>query len=129
MYAIIETGGKQYRVRPGDLVDVERLDVAEGGKVEIDRVLFIAGDGKTTEGRPVIEGARVLATSKGEGRGDKVYAFRYKAKTRSQKLNGHRQLFTRLAIEEILGPGEAPRPAGGQAEAGQPETGVTDNGA
>jgi len=107
IYAIIETGGKQYRVDPGQAIDVERLDVAEGDTVELDRVLLIGDGDQVTIGTPTIEGARVVATSKGTGKGDKVIVFKYKPKVRYRKKTGHRQLHTTLVIDRILGPGEA----------------------
>jgi len=106
IYAIIETGGKQYRVTPGQTVDVERLEVAQGDAVELDRVLLIADGDKVTAGTPTVEGARVIATSQGEGKGKKVIVFKYKPKVRYRKKTGHRQFYTRLAIDKIIGPGE-----------------------
>jgi large subunit ribosomal protein L21 len=105
IYAIIENGGKQYRIEPGQTVDVERLDVAEGDTVELDRVLLIAENDRITTGTPVIDGAKVFATSQGERRGKKVIVFKYKPKVRYRKKTGHRQPFTRLAIDRIVGPG------------------------
>jgi len=105
IYAIIETGGKQYRVIPGQTIDVERLDVAEGNTVELDRVLLIAQGDKVTVGNPTIGGAKVVATSQGEGRGKKIIVFKYKPKVRYRKKTGHRQAYTRLAIDKIVEPG------------------------
>jgi large subunit ribosomal protein L21 len=105
IYAIIETGGKQYRVIPGQTIDVERLDVAEGNTVELDRVLLIAQGDKVTVGNPTIGGAKVVATSRGEGKGKKVIVFKYKPKVRYRKKIGHRQAYTRLAIDKIVEPG------------------------
>jgi large subunit ribosomal protein L21 len=107
IYAIIETGGKQYRVNPGQTIDVEHLDVADGGTVELDRVLLIADGGHVTIGTPTVDGAKVVATSEGAGKGDKVIVFKYKPKVRYRKKTGHRQLHTRLVIDKILGPGVA----------------------
>ena len=84
-----------------------RLDVAEGKTVEIDRVLLIADGDKITAGKPVVEGAKVVATSQGDIKGKKVVVFKYKPKVRYQKKTGHRQLYTRLAIDKILAPGIA----------------------
>ena len=106
-YAIIETGGKQYKVSPGQTLDVERIEVAEGKPVELDRVLLIADGGKVITGKPIVEGAKVLATSQGDGKGKKVIVFKYKPKVRTRKKTGHRQLYTRLAIDKIVQPGEA----------------------
>ena len=102
IYAIVETGGKQYKVSPGQVLDVERLAVSEGDTVELDKVLLIADDDKITVGTPTVEGARVIATSQGEGKGKKVIVFKYKPKVRYQKKTGHRQFYTRLAIEKII---------------------------
>ncbi len=102
IYAIIETGGKQYKVSPGQVIDVEHLDVAEGDTVELDKVLLIAKEGRLAAGTPTVEGAKVLATSQGEGKGKKVIVFRYKPKVRYRKKTGHRQLYTRLAIDKII---------------------------
>ncbi len=105
IYAIIETGGKQYKVSPGQTIDVERLDVAEGNTIELDRVLLIAHDDKVTVGTPTIDGAKVVATSQGEGKGKKIIVFKYKPKVRYRKKTGHRQFYTRLVIDRIVEPG------------------------
>ena len=104
IYAIIETGGKQYKVSPGQTIDVERLDIAEGNTVELDRVLLIADDDKVTVGTPIVDGAKVIATSQGEGKGKKIIVFKYKPKVRYRKKTGHRQLYTRLTIDKIVEP-------------------------
>ena len=104
IYAIIETGGKQYKVTPGQTIDVERLDVAEGDTVELNRVLLIADDDEVIVGTPTIDQAKVIATSKGEGKGKKVIVFKYKPKVRYRKKTGHRQFYTSLAIEKIVEP-------------------------
>ena len=103
IYAIVETGGKQYRVTPGQTIDVERLDVAEGDTVELDRVLLIADGDQVTVGQPTVEGAKVMATSQGEGKGKKIIVFKYKSKVRYRRKRGHRQLYTRLMIDKIVG--------------------------
>ena len=102
IYAIIETGGKQYKVTPGQTIDVERLDVAEGSTVELDRVLLIADGDKVKVGTPTVDGAKVIATSQGEGRTRKVIVFKYKPKVRYRKKTGHRQFYTRLVIDRIV---------------------------
>lgn len=107
IYAIIETGGKQYKVAPGQTVDVERLNVAEGDTVELDKVMLIADGDNVTVGKPTIPGAKVTATAKGEGKGDKVIVFKYKPKVRYHRKTGHRQLYTRLSIDKINQPGVA----------------------
>jgi large subunit ribosomal protein L21 len=107
IYAIIETGGKQYRVNPGQTIDVERLDVAEGDTVELDRVLLIGDGAQVTVGTPTVGGAKVVATAKGAGKGDKIIVFKYKPKVRYRKKTGHRQIHTTLVIDKIVGPGVA----------------------
>jgi len=104
IYAIIETGGKQYKVTPGEIIDVERLDVTEGNTVELDKVLLIAEGDKVTVGKPTVDGAKVIATSQGEGKGKKIIVFKYKPKVRYQKKTGHRQFHTRLVIDKIVTP-------------------------
>ena len=78
--------------------------MAEGDTVELDKVLLIADDDNVTVGTPTVEGAKVIATSHGEGKGKKVIVFRYKPKRRYRKKTGHRQFYTRLAVDEIIGP-------------------------
>ncbi|MEE8413274.1 MAG: 50S ribosomal protein L21 [Dehalococcoidales bacterium] len=103
---MVETGGKQYRVTSGQVLDVDLLNVAEGNTVELDRVLLIASDDKLTVGTPTIDGAKVLATSQGEGRNKKIIVLKYKPKTRYRKKTGHRQDYTRLVIDKIIESGE-----------------------
>ncbi len=110
IYAIIETGGKQYKVTPGQVIDVDRLAVAEGDTVELDRVLLVADNDKVTLGTPTVDGAKVMATSLGEGRSKKIIVFKYKPKTRYRRKTGHRQFYARLAIDKII-----------ESEAGQSE--------
>ena len=94
------------------MVDVERLDVAEGKTVEIDRVLLIADGDKVTAGTPVVDGAKVVAISQGNGKGKKIIVLKYKPKVRYQKKTGHRQLYTRLLIDKMVTPGaEEAKPA------------------
>jgi large subunit ribosomal protein L21 len=102
IYAIIEIGGKQYKVAPKQTIDVERLDVSEGDKVELDKVLFIGEDKKNLVGSPVIKGAKVVATSLGETKGEKVIVFRYKSKVRYRSKRGHRQTYTKILVNEIV---------------------------
>ena len=104
IYAIIETGGKQYTVSPGKTIDVDRLGVAQGEKIEVDKVLLLADGDKVTVGNPIISGARVAATVAGEGKNPKVIVYKYKAKGRYDKKKGHRQSYTRLTIDNIISP-------------------------
>jgi large subunit ribosomal protein L21 len=101
IYAIVEIAGKQYRVNPGDTIDVDCLNKIEGETLEFDRVLLIGDNGVTTVGKPVINGAKIIATSKGTIRGDKVIVYKFKAKVRFRKKTGHHQLYTRLIIDQI----------------------------
>ncbi len=108
IYAIIDIGGKQYRVTSGQVLDVDLLHVDEGNTIELDRVLLIGDEDKVTVGTPTVEGARVLATSQGEGRGKKTIVLKYKPKVRYSKKTGHRQGYTRLSIDKIIEPGSKP---------------------
>jgi len=109
-YAIVETGGKQYKVAPGQKIDVDRLAVAEGEDIELSKVLLIADGKDTIIGSPTIDGAKVVATCLGEGKGDKIIVFKYKPKVRYRRKTGHRQLYARLEIKEIVKPGEVAVP-------------------
>ena len=111
MYAIVRTGGKQYRVEEGRSFDVELLPAKEGASVELDSVLLIADNGSVTIGTPIIEGARVIADVESHGRQKKIVVFKYKSKVRTRKKTGHRQHFTRLAVTEILLPGQESKAA------------------
>ena len=106
IYAIIETGGKQYKVTPKQKIEVERLSIPEDTVVELDKVLLIEDSQDTLIGNPTIKGAKVIATSLGEAKGDKVIVFKYKPKVRYRRKRGHRQIYTRLSINEIIKPGE-----------------------
>lgn len=101
VYAVIETGGKQYRVAEGDTIDVERLPVEKGATIEIDRVLMVAGDTGIAIGAPVVDGATVVATVSEHLRGPKIVVFKFKAKKRYRRKMGHRQELTRLTIDTI----------------------------
>ena len=105
IYAIVRSGGKQYRVEVGSKIEVEKLTAAEGEKVELADVLLFADGDRVTAGNPMVPGAKVTAQVVEQGRGPKKVVFKYKAKVRFRKRTGHRQPFTRLAIEEIVGPG------------------------
>ena len=82
------------------------MNVAEGDTIELDRVLFIGDDGDMLVGNPTISGAKVITTSLGEFKGDKIIVFKYKSKVRYRRKTGHRQIYTRLLISEIIKPGE-----------------------
>jgi large subunit ribosomal protein L21 len=100
MYAVIETGGNQYRVEPGDVIDVERVS-GEEGEVRFDRVLMATGDNGAQFGSPVIEGALVKASLVGEVRGPKIRVFKKKKRSTYRKSRGHRQDLVRVRIEGI----------------------------
>ncbi|KXB43701.1 hypothetical protein HMPREF3188_01483 [Tissierellia bacterium KA00581] len=102
MYAIIETGGKQYRVEEGKSIFVEKLNVNEGDKVSFDRVLFLANGEDVKVGSPVVEGAKVSAVVEKQVRGKKLVIFKFKAKKNYRKKKGHRQPFTKVKIESIV---------------------------
>lgn len=103
MYAVIETGGKQYRVQPGDVIDVERgVDVADDGGVEFDRVLMLGGgDEEPAVGAPTVDGAVVRASLVDEIRGRKIRVFKFKRRKGYRRTTGHRQNLLRVRIDTI----------------------------
>jgi large subunit ribosomal protein L21 len=101
VYAIVETGGKQYKVTAGQVVDVELLPQQSGEQVELDRVLMVVDGKDVTVGSPVVKGAAVKATVTDQVKGDKVRIFKYTGKKYRRRL-GHRQQYTRLQIDEIV---------------------------
>ena len=103
MYAIIKTGGKQYRVAEGQTLKVEKLEIEEGASVEFDTVLMIADGDQIAVGAPYVEGARVTATVKSQGRGPKVRIVKFRRRKHYRKTQGHRQSFTELSISGISG--------------------------
>ncbi|MCC8017240.1 MAG: 50S ribosomal protein L21 [Clostridiales bacterium] len=100
MYAIIATGGKQYKVSEGDIITIEKLGVEAGETVTFDQVLAVS-DETFTAGTPTVEGATVEASVVANGRAKKVIVYKYKRKTGYHKKNGHRQYFTKVKIEKI----------------------------
>lgn len=101
MYAIIETGSKQYKVKEGDVIKVEKLNVESGEKYQFDSVLAYVNDDNMTFGSPYIEGAKVEASVLEQGRDKKVIVYKYKSKKGFHKKKGHRQPFTKLKIDAI----------------------------
>jgi large subunit ribosomal protein L21 len=101
MYAIIETGGKQYRVSAGDVIEIERGPGRSGDSVEFSRVLLVGGDGSVRTGTPAIEGAVVRGTALAESRGPKIRVFKKKKRKGYRKTTGHRQELLRVRIEGI----------------------------
>ena len=103
MYAIIETGGKQYKVNEGDIVFIEKLDVNEGDTVNFDCVKAVSVGDEFKVGAPTVEGAVVSAKVLANGKGKKIYVMKYKSKKNEKKKIGHRQPYTKIQIEKIEG--------------------------
>ena len=101
MYAIIKTGGKQYRVSEGDVITIEKLDVAAEGTVSFDEVVTVVKDGDVKVGTPLVDGAKVTGTVLEHGKAKKILVFKYKAKSNYRRRQGHRQPFTKVRIEKI----------------------------
>ena len=101
MYAVIETGGMQYKVSEGDGIFIEKLDVAEGEEVKFDKVLVVADGENVTVGTPAVEGATVTAKVEKQGKSKKIYVFKMKRKKNERKKKGHRQPYTKVTIEKI----------------------------
>jgi len=102
VFAVIETGGKQYKVSEGDVIYVEKLNVEDGAEYTFDKVLAISADSLTL-GAPYVEGATVSATVVKSGRGKKIYVLKYKSKKNEKKKIGHRQDYTKVQINKIVG--------------------------
>ena len=100
MFAVIETGGKQYKVNEGDVIFIEKLDVADGETVTFDKVLAVSGE-DFKAGTPYVEGATVTANVIKTDKGKKIYVMKYKAKKNEKKKIGHRQFYTKVQIEKI----------------------------
>ena len=121
-YAVVETGGKQYRVQEKDTVEVEKLPGAAGEEIELDRVLLLEREGELIVGEPTIPGARVRCRLVSQGKGKKLVVFTYKAKDNIRRHKGHRQQVTRLLVEKIEGPAKPKRRSSKRTEAsGEPE--------
>jgi large subunit ribosomal protein L21 len=101
MYAVVRTGGKQIRVEPGAAVWVEKLAGQVGDEVTLPEVLLVGGEGTTRIGSPTVEGARVVATITGQGRGEKITTFKMKRRKRYRRKIGHRQDYTQIRVERI----------------------------
>jgi large subunit ribosomal protein L21 len=101
MYAVIQTGGKQYKVSPGDMVRVEKLDAKPGDTVEIKDVYMVADGDKVSVGKPTLASAKVTAEVVGEGRGEKLLIFKHRRRKGFRKTIGHRQDFTTIKVKEI----------------------------
>ncbi len=103
MYAVIQTGGKQYRVQEGDVVFIEKLNATEGDMVEFDDVLLISNENGTKVGNPSVEGAKVEAKVLAHGKGKKIIVFKYKPKKNYRRKQGHRQPYSKVEIVKING--------------------------
>ena len=101
MFAIIETGGKQYKVSEGDVIFIEKLDVSEGDEVKFDRVLGVSVDDGFTVGAPYVDGAVVTAKAVKNGKGKKIYVYKMRPKKGYRRKTGHRQPYTKVQIESI----------------------------
>lgn len=104
MFAVIQTGGKQYKIAEGETVKVEKLDAVAGDKVTLDQVLMLKDDnGATKIGDPLVKGAKITAQVLEQGRGKKITVYKYKKRKNQRKKQGHRQAYTKLLIEKIEG--------------------------
>jgi large subunit ribosomal protein L21 len=101
VYAIIETGGKQYRVSEGDVLKVEKLAAAEGETVLADKVLAVGSESGLKVGTPVVDGAKVSLKVQAHGKGEKIIVFKYKPKKNYRRKKGHRQPYTQVVVEKI----------------------------
>lgn len=102
MYAVVETGGKQYKVSAGETVEVDKLPLEVGEKVELGRVLLLSNGEEVRVGQPTVEGAKVLATVTDHVKGPKLIVFKYRPRQRYRRKKGHRQTYTRLTVDEIV---------------------------
>ena len=103
MFAVVETGGKQYRVSPGEELRIERLEGSKGDTVTFDRVLLVGGEGEARVGTPLVDGAKVTGSVVHQGRHKKILVFKYKKRKRYRIKTGHRQPFTLVRINSIEG--------------------------
>jgi large subunit ribosomal protein L21 len=101
-FAVVQTGGKQHRVEPGQILDIEKILADEGSTVELNEVLLVSDDSGVRHGSPLVDGARVVARVVKQTRGPKIIVFKYKPKTRYRKKTGHRQWLTRVQIQDIV---------------------------
>ena len=103
MYAIFETGGKQYKAEKGDILQVEKLEGEAGDQVEFSRVLLIKDDKELKVGNPFLEGAKVIGRIRRQGRGRKIIVFKYRRRKNYRRKQGHRQYYTWVEVEDIVG--------------------------
>lgn len=102
MYAIIETGGKQYKVQKGDVLKIEKVQAEEGAVVEVNNVLAVVDEKKFSFGKPLVQGAKVLLKVLEHGRGDKIIVYKYKPKKNYRRTQGHRQPYSKVVVESII---------------------------
>lgn len=102
MYAIVQTGGKQFQVAKGDILEIEKIDAQEGDQVSLDQVLLVRDGENLTIGQPVVENASVKAKVLAHDKAKKVLVFKFKKRKQYRRTNGHRQQFTRIRIEDIV---------------------------
>ena len=122
MYAVIKTGGKQYRVREGDTLRVEKLAAEAGAKVQFDQILMMGEGDKVTVGTPYISGSQVSATVISQGRGEKIKVVKFKRRKNYLRRNGHRQAFTEVEITGIGGAGKAAKTTAASAPKAEPKS-------
>jgi large subunit ribosomal protein L21 len=102
MYAIVATGGKQYRVEPGQRLEIDKLPAEPGSQVDLGEVLLVSDGDNVTVGQPTVAGARVVAEVLGEAKGKKIVVFKYKSKVRYRRKTGHRQRYSRVVVRDIV---------------------------
>jgi large subunit ribosomal protein L21 len=102
MYAIVATGGKQYRVEPGQRLEIDKLAAEPGSQVDLGEVLLVSDGDNVTVGQPTVAGARVVAEVLGEAKGKKIVVFKYKSKVRYRRKTGHRQRYSRVVVRDIV---------------------------
>jgi large subunit ribosomal protein L21 len=102
VYAVVATGGKQYRVEPGQRLEIEKLAAEAGSQIDLGEVLLVADGERVSVGQPTVAGARVVADVLGEIKGKKVIVFKYKNKVRYRRKTGHRQRYTRVVVRDIV---------------------------
>lgn len=126
MYAVIKTGGKQYRVAPDDIIQIEKIAGDVGQQIEFSEVLMVGGDGESTIGTPIVEGARVAAEVLEQGRGGKIIVFKKKRRKNYRRKRGHRQELTTVRILEILTGGKKAKAVSSKKAAAKKETPAQD---
>ncbi len=102
MYAIVATGGKQYRVEPGQRLEIDKLAVEPGSQIDLGEVLLVSDGANVAVGQPTVAGARVVAEVLGEVKGKKIIVFKYKNKVRYRRKTGHRQRYSRVVVRDIV---------------------------